>query len=88
MTDSSDDKTNLSPQLRERLLKESQNPLLGLRRGLWLALFGSASIGLFIMSTRIFSMNTVPIMDLAIQLGAFITFGLLLYFDRPKETTD
>ena len=76
---------NLDPALKKRLLKESKNPFLGLRRLIWVAFSGSALIGLFIMALRNFSGETVPIGDLGIQLGAVILFGSLLLLDRKKD---
>ena len=77
--------SNLDPNLRARLLKESKNPYRGLRRAVWIALFGSAALGLFIMVTNIFAGDTVSINDLAIQTSALVILGLLLFKDRSKE---
>ena len=38
--------SNLDPNVRARLLKETKNPYRGLRRAVWIALFGSAALGL------------------------------------------
>ena len=77
--------SNLDPNLRARLLKETKNPYRGLRRAVWIALFGSAALGLFIMVTNIFAGDTVSINDLAIQTSALVILGFLLFKDRSKE---
>ena len=77
--------SNLDPNLRARLLKETKNPYRGLRRAVWIALFGSAALGLFIMVTNIFAGDNVSINDLAIQTSALVILGFLLFKDRSKE---
>ena len=64
--------SNLDPNLRARLLKETKNPYRGLRRAVWIALFGSAALGLFIMVTNILAGDSVSINDLAIQTSALL----------------
>jgi uncharacterized integral membrane protein len=56
-----------------------------LRRAVWIALFGSAALGLFIMVTNIIAGDTVSINDLAIQTSALVILGFLLFKDRSKE---
>ncbi|WP_269603356.1 DUF3493 domain-containing protein [Prochlorococcus marinus] len=80
--------SNLDPNLRARLLKESKNPYRGLRRAVWIALFGSASVGFFIMITNIIAGDTVSINDLVIQSSALLILGFLLYKDRNKQKND
>jgi hypothetical protein len=46
-----------------------------LRRAVWIALFGSAALGLFIMVTNIIAGDTVSINDLAIQTSALVILG-------------
>ena len=75
----------MDPNLRARLLKETKNPYRGLRRAVWIALFGSATLGLFIMVTNIFVGDRVSINDLAIQTSALVILGFLLFKDRSKE---
>ncbi len=77
--------SNLDPNLRARLLMESKNPYRGLRRAVWIALFGSAALGFFIMVTNIIAGDTVSINDLAIQSSALLILGFLLYKDRNKQ---
>ena len=77
--------SNLDPNLRARLLKETKNPYRGLRRAVLIALFGSAALGLFIMVTNIIAGDTVSINDLAIQISALVILGFLLFKDRSKE---
>ncbi len=79
---SSDSK--LDPKVREKLLKESKNPLLGVRRILWVILFAYASLGLLIMLSRVTSGEVVPFSDIGIQITAFLVFGGLTWFDRTK----
>ena len=79
------EQSKLSPEFRERLLKESRNPWRGLRKGAWLALFGSALLGFFIMSTNFLAGKTVLFKDIGIQLGALVLFGSLLWFDRSEK---
>ncbi|WP_370587903.1 DUF3493 domain-containing protein [Synechococcus sp. RS9909] len=77
-------KGTLDPVLRQRLLQESRTPWRGLRRLLWLALFGSAGLGSAVMALRLSSGNDVPLGDLGIQLGALVLFAGLLWFDRSR----
>ena len=74
----------MDPNLRARLLNESKNPYRGLRRAVWIALFGSAVLGLFIMLTNIIAGDTVSINDLSIQVSALVILGFLLIKDRGK----
>ena len=76
--------SNLDPNLRSRLLKESKNPFLGLRRAVWIALFGSAALGFIIMFSKIITGDTVSINDLVIQTSALLILGFLLLKDRSK----
>ena len=78
----------MDPNLRSRLLKESKNPFRGLRRALWIALFGSAALGFFIMFSKIITGDIVSINDLAIQFSALVILGFLLLKDRNKEAED
>ena len=80
--------SNLDPNLRARLLKETKNPYRGLRRAVWIALFGSAALGLFIMVTNIIAGDKVSINDLAIQPSALVILGFLLFKDRNKEKSN
>ena len=77
--------SNFDPNLRARLLKESQNPYRGLRRAVWIALFGSAALGFFIMATNIIAGDSVSIDDIAIQSSALLILGFILYKDRNKQ---
>ena len=85
LSNSNKPESNLDPNLRARLLKETKNPYRGLRRAVWIALFGSAALGLFIMLTNIIAGDTVSINDLAIQASALLILGFLLFKDRSKE---
>ncbi|WP_269614076.1 DUF3493 domain-containing protein [Prochlorococcus marinus] len=85
MSNSNKPDSNLDPNLRARLLKETKNPYRGLRRAVWIALFGSAALGLFIMVTNIIAGDNVSINDLSIQTSALVILGFLLFKDRSKE---
>ena len=76
--------SKIDPELKKKLLKESQNPFKGLRRLLWIAFSGSAFLGLLIMLSKISSGNEVQQNNLFIQLGACVLFPLLLFLDRNK----
>ena len=78
----------MDPNLRARLLKETKNPYRGLRRAVWIALFGSAALGFFIMVTNIIVGDTVSINDLTIQASALLILGFLLFKDRNKASDD
>ena len=77
--------SKIDPELKKKLLKESQTPFKGLRRILWIAFSGSAFLGLLIMLSRIASGNEFQQNNLLIQLGAYIVFPILLFLDRNKE---
>ncbi|MFL2505541.1 MAG: DUF3493 domain-containing protein [Parasynechococcus sp.] len=75
----------LDPELRERLIRESQTPWRGLRRALWFALFASAGLGLFTMLFRLSAGSAVELGDVGIQGGALVLFASLLWFDRSRS---
>ena len=75
----------MDPKLRERLLRESKSPYRGLRRAVWIALFGSAALGFLIMLSNIVAGEDVSINDLGIQISALIILGFLLLKDRNKD---
>ena len=77
--------SKLDPELKKKLLKESQTPLKGLRRILWFAFSGSAFLGLLIMISKIAAGNAIQQNNLLIQVCACVLFPLLLFFDRNKE---
>ena len=78
----------MDPNLRARLLRESKNPYRGLRRAVWIALFGSAALGFFIMVTNIIAGDKVSINDLGIQISALLILGFILFKDRNKQDED
>jgi len=78
----------LDPNLRARLLKESKNPFRGLRRAVWIALFGSAALGFFIMVTNMMAGDNVSVNDLAIQTSAILILGFILFKDRNNQDDD
>ena len=77
--------SKIDPELKKKLLKETQTPFKGLRRILWIAFSGSAFLGLLIMLYRIASGNDLQLNSILIQLGACILFPTLLFFDRNKK---
>ena len=77
--------SKIDPELKKKLLKESQAPFKGLRRILWIAFAGSAFLGLFIMLSKIASGEAIQQNNLLIQLGACVIFSFLLFLDRNKK---
>ena len=77
--------SKIDPELKKKLLKESQSPFKGLRRILWIAFSGSAFLGLLIMLSKIAINGELQQNNLLIQLGACILFPTLLFFDRNKD---
>ena len=78
--------SKIDPELKKKLLKESQTPFKGLRRILWIALSGSAFLGLLIMLLKISSGDILQQNNLLIQFGACILFPTLLFLDRNKDS--
>ena len=77
--------SKIDPDLKKKLLKESQAPFKGLRRILWIAFSGSAILGLLIMLSKIASGSELQQNNLLIQIGACILFPVLLVLDRNKD---
>ncbi|MBO6959959.1 MAG: DUF3493 domain-containing protein [Prochlorococcus marinus CUG1438] len=77
--------SKIDPELKKKLLKESQSPFKGLRRILWIAFSGSAFLGLLIMLSKIASGSEFQLNNLLIQICACILFPTLLFFDRNKD---
>ena len=77
--------SKIDPELKKKLLKETQAPFKGLRRVLWIAFSGSAFLGLLIMLSRISSGTELQLNNLLIQIGACIIFPTLLFLDRNKN---
>ena len=77
--------SKIDPELKKKLIQESQAPFKGLRRVLWIACSGSAFLGLFIMLSQIASGNEIQQNNLLIQLGACVLFPVLLFFERNKK---
>ena len=77
--------SKIDPELKKKLLKETQTPFKGLRRILWIAFSGSAFLGLLIMLSKIASGNELQQNNLVIQIIACIIFPTLLFFDRDKN---
>ena len=77
--------SKIDPELKKRLLKESQAPFKGLRTILWIAFSGSAFLGLLIMLSNIARGSELQQNSLLIQLGACVIFPALLFLDRNKN---
>ena len=77
--------SKIDPDLKKKLLKETQTPYKGLRRVLWIAFSGSAFLGLLIMLSKIASGSELQQNNLLIQLVACLLFPTLLFFDRNKD---
>ena len=77
--------SKIDPELKKKLLNETQNPFKGLRRILWIAFSGSAFLGLLIMLSKIASGSDLQVNNLFIQLVACILFPTLLFLDRNKD---
>ena len=77
--------SKIDPELKRKLLKETQAPFKGLRRILWIAFSGSAFLGLIIMLSKIANGSELQQNNLLIQLGACILFPVLFFFDRNKD---
>tara|TARA_B100000945_G_scaffold3315_1_gene2806 strand:- start:71 stop:310 length:240 start_codon:yes stop_codon:yes gene_type:complete len=77
--------SKIDPELKRKLLNESQAPFKGLRRILWIAFSGSAFLGLLIMLSKIASGSELPQNNLLIQIAACILFPTLLFLDRKKD---
>ena len=77
--------SKIDPELKKKLLRETQSPFQGLRRILWIAFSGSAFLGLLIMLSRIASGTELQQNNLLIQLGACVIFPSLLFLDRKKD---
>ena len=77
--------SKIDPELKKKLLQETQAPFKGLRRILWIAFSGSAFLGIFIMLSKIASGGEVQLNNLLIQLSACIIFPTLLFLDRNKD---
>ena len=77
--------SQIDPELKKRLLKETQTPYKGLRRILWIAFSGSAFLGLIIMLSKVASGSELQQNNLLIQVGACLLFPTLLFVDRNED---
>ena len=77
--------SKIDPELKKKLLRESQSPFKGLRRVFLIAFTGSAYLGFFIMISKIVSGNEIKQDSLLIQLAACVLFPFLLFLDRNKK---
>ena len=77
--------SKIDPELKKKLLRETQTPFKGLRRILWIAFSGSAILGLLIMLLKFTSGSEFQQNNFFIQLSACIVFPTLLFFDRNED---
>ena len=77
--------SKIDPELKRKLLKESQAPFKGLRKILWIAFSGSAFLGLLIMLSKIANGTELQQNNLLIQLAACVIFPILLFIERNKD---
>ena len=77
--------SKIDPELKKKLLKETQAPFKGLRKLLWIAFSGAAFLGLLIMLSKIASGSELQQNNLLIQLAACVIFPALLIIDRNKD---
>ena len=77
--------SKIDPELKRKLLKESQAPFKGLRKILWIAFSGSAFLGLLIMLAKIANGTELQQNNLFIQLAACVIFPTLLFLERNKD---
>ena len=77
--------SKIDPELKKKLLRETQTPFRGLRKILLIAFTGSAFLGLLIMLSRIASGDQLQQNNLLIQIGACLLFPILLFIDRDKD---
>ena len=77
--------SKIDPELKKKLLKESQTPFKGLRRILWIAFSGSAFLGFLIMLSKIASGSDLQPKNLLIQICACIIFPTLLFLDKNQD---
>ena len=77
--------SKIDPELKKKLLMESQAPFKGLRRVLWIAFSGSAFLGLLIMLSKIANGGEFQQNNLLIQVAACILFPSLLFLDKNKD---
>ena len=77
--------SKIDPELKKKLLKETQTPFKGLRRLLWIAFSGSAFLGFLIMLSKIASGSELQQNNLLIQIGACIIFPTLLILDKKED---
>ena len=78
--------SKIDPELKKKLLKETQAPFKGLRRILWIAFTGSAFLGLLIMLSKIASGSELQQNNLLIQIGACVLFPALLLIEKNKDS--
>ena len=77
--------SKIDPELKKKLLRETQTPFRGIRRIFFIAFAGSAFLGLLIMLSKIASGNQFQLNNLLIQISASVLFPILLFLDRDKN---
>ena len=76
--------SKIDPELKKKLLKESQAPFQGLRRILWIAFSGSAFLGLLIMLSKMASGTELQQNNLLIQIVLVYYFLLYCFLIKMK----
>ena len=77
--------SKIDPELKKKLLRETQTPFRGIRKIFFIAFSGSAFLGLLIMLSKIASGNQLQLDNLLIQISACLLFPILLFLDRDKD---
>ena len=77
--------SKIDPELKKKLLRETQTPFRGIRKIFFIAFSGSAFLGLLIMLSKIASGNQLQLNNLLIQISACLLFPILLFLDRDKD---
>ena len=77
--------SKIDPELKKKLLKETQTPFRGVRRILWIAFSGSAFLGILIMLSKFANGSELQLNNVLIQLAACVLFPTLLFLDRDKD---
>tara|TARA_A100001388_G_C28458959_1_gene352330 strand:- start:146 stop:385 length:240 start_codon:yes stop_codon:yes gene_type:complete len=77
--------SKIDPELKKKLLRETQTPFRGIRKIFFIAFSGSAFLGLLIMLFKMAGGNQLQLDNLLIQISACLLFPILLFLDRDKD---
>ena len=77
--------SKIDPELKKKLLRETQTPFRGIRKIFFIAFSGSAFLGLLIMLFKMAGGNQLQLNNLLIQISACLLFPILLFLDRDKD---